>query len=299
MKKIETGAILVAVILLVAFLSTEAFAGASGKTPRGRPFLELNGQILEIEGEISTLQDQVESIQDQVATIEEKLAANEASIISLEDQSAELQAQIDANATDIVSIQAEMDALEADNADLQAQVDAGADIDGSLQAQIDFNSGLISALAQNISALNVDLQDQINNNTALIAAMEAEIEAINAILAEKQRIVSGACPEGQSIREIYADGSVVCEIDDVGGDTSIDRVEVSNFIRVQPATFVEPAVVCPAGYTVTGGAFAAWPEGTITGSLPAPNGWQLSLNNNSSSVANAIVGAICIKIVAP
>jgi vacuolar-type H+-ATPase subunit I/STV1 len=296
MKKNESLVVLIAVIMVLVMLSPVAYAG---KNPNGKPFLELQGQILEIEGEISTLQDQVDSIVVQVATIEEKIFANEQAIVSLQDQNAALQAQIDAHATDIASIQAEIAALEADNAALQAQIDANVgDID-SLQAQIATNSGLIDALTQNISEINVDLQDQIDNNLALIVAMEAEIQAINAILAEKQRIVSGSCPEGQSIRQINVDGSVVCEIDNSGAESAIESVAVGNFFVMPPSSYREVETFCPAGYTVTGGGFMAYPSGTIIGSLPDNNGWRIMIDNKTSSNAYSLINAQCIKIVAP
>ena len=102
MKRNESIVVLIACIVAIAFLSTAAYAKGEGKgkTPRGKPFIELQGQILEIEGEISTLKDQVDSITVKVETIEEKVAANTAAIIALEAENAALQARVDANATE-------------------------------------------------------------------------------------------------------------------------------------------------------------------------------------------------------
>ena len=185
------------------------------------------------------------------------------------------------------------------NAALQAQIDANDGDIEALQAEINTNGGLISALEQNVSELEVSLQDQIDNNLALIVAMQAEIQAINAILAEKQRIVSGSCPEGQSIRQINADGSVVCEIDDIGADSAIETVSVGNFFTLPPSTYQEVKTVCPAGYTVAGGGFMAYPNGTIIGSMPYNNGWRIMIDNTAAANAYSLITANCIKIVAP
>jgi len=296
MKRNQVVSIVAVICVALFFFTVQVYAGGAGKTPRGKPFIELQGQILEVEGEISTLQDQVDSIVARVDTIEEKAAANADTIASLQEQNAVLQGQLDAS---VSSIQAEIADLRAANVALQSQIDIGSvDIAGA-QAEIATNDGLISALSQSISDLSVDLQDQIINNNDLIGALESDIEVINAVLAEKERILSGGCPEGQSIRAITADGTVVCEVDDVGGSTNIERVIAGKIGFMSPSTYKEIEVQCPDGYTVTGGFFLAYPQGSIVGSLPVTNGWKVFIDNKSSIQAFTSVGANCIKIVVP
>jgi len=293
-KPITTGTIATIVCMLAICLCAQAYAGR-GTTPKGKPFIELQGQIIEVQAEVSTLQDQVDSIVATVDSIEERVLANADTIDSLMVQNATLQAQIDANATDIVSLQTQIAALEAENASLQVLIDTNADNIDDLQLQIDTNTGIISSLQQELSNY-AQLEDQIAHNAALISALESEITAINAVLAEKQRIITGSCPAGQSIQAINDDGSVVCEIDDIGGASTIDRVIVGNIAVVGPSQYQEREVLCPDGYTVTGGGFLSWPQGAVIGSVASNNGWRIMIDNTSSFSSYTLVHANCIQL---
>jgi len=259
-------------------------ASTKGANPNGKPFIELQGQIIEVEGEVSTLQDQIDAMVGQVDTIEARLAADLAAINSLETLTADLEAQIGSNAADIASLQLQVDDLEAENVDLQNQIDAYGDyVYGTLQDQIDANLALITILNQTISDLSLSLQDQITNNTDLITLLQAEINDIDAFLLLKQNLVVGTCPDGSAVKEVLTTGEVVCEsVAASGGSGTLETVQsigVSLTPNIIGLIFGAAIANCPPGYLATGAGWIGAPgSGSFNIGQVLITGDQVSVN---------------------
>ena len=294
MKKIYTYITYFSLALVISALMVNmAFAGRKGSNPNGKPFVE-------IEGEISTIQDQIDSITGKVASIEAKVVANEQAISNLQEQNLSLEAQVAANADDILSIRNQIYSLHEKNEDLEGQINDNAGNIQALQDQIDSNSALIVTLEQSLQLLEGDLQAQIDNNNTLITALEQEVSDINFLLAEKQNIVDGNCPPGQSIRQINEDGSVVCEVNDSGA-SGISITFVSQIGPVPPNGYGDVSVYCPSGFSISGGGFYKYSGMDIRSNRPQYSyssgyNWTVVAFNNAAYTQYVYCYAQCIKL---
>jgi septal ring factor EnvC (AmiA/AmiB activator) len=254
-KKMNDVIRLIGVALVSAVISESAF----GANVKGKPFVELQGQIVEVQGEVSDVQDQVESLVAQVDTIEERVVANQDAIATLEVANSNLEVLISTSSNDIASIQNTIDSLQSETTALQQQVaSTGGDVSG-LQQQIADNQALLQNLQSALAAvqngvitLETDLQAQIDSNSLAISALQYQIDDINSMLALKQNHLNGQCSEGYALRAINADGSIFC-VSISGGSLEVAYSEVLFGVNYSQHKIV--TVACNPGYVLTGGGY--------------------------------------------
>ncbi len=297
-------------LFLAASLTAMGIAGANaagnGSSPKGKPFVSINNQIVEVTGAISSLQDQIDLLVARVDTVEQRVGANEAAIASLQAQNAALQAMASQNASDIASINAAILQLQQANATLQALIAATTGTVTQLQAQLDTNSALIANLQgavllaeTSVITLGSNLQPQIDNNNALIVALQTELDQLKSLLQAKQDRINGLCPNGQAIQQVLANGSVVCESVGGGASGTLQSTYTSLYSgNISSGQYASIYATCPTGWVVSGaGHWYAYNWQVVHTYTSSNNGAYLYARNNNPYTSYISVVATCLRIV--
>ena len=97
---------------------------------------------------------------------------------------------------------------------------------GNLTVPNSFSTGQVIEAADmnaNFSAVETAIDDndsRITTNAGNISSNSTNISSNSTAISSKQDRVTGTCASGSSIRVINTNGTVTCETDDTGGDTS-------------------------------------------------------------------------------
>jgi hypothetical protein len=321
--------------LLAALLLPLPAMAATGGTPNGKPFIEIQGQIIEVQADVSSLEMRFQSLLERVTSLDLDLQgqidALKEEIIKLETIDAELQASLSQAVADIESqgndIQGLLSALSQVNVQL---VD--------LMNSTDGNSASIEALEADKAAILADIASldgalvtaisEISENRALISKVEDEVTIL---ASSKQDDITGVCPPNTSISTVNDDGSLMCGTTNASGDVltwwvlsppvSLVNTVVETFecVRVLLGLCLEYGIVttytydtasifvpCPEGYKISGGghilaAKTASPDFDVISSHPdtvvGGEGWALAFRNRirGNQVTKLLGEAVCLK----
>ena len=249
--------------LLVASTGT-AFA-ASGGSPNGKPFVEINDQLVAVQGDVDSIKDQIESLTSRVESIEEESAAVSAKLdqtIATQTALSDLVAQIEIGTTTLAS---SVSHLESESASLASQIEALGGTDTELQAQIDTNQALLISLQLALSEGLDSVVNELDQLDEMAFYLEIEQTKIQEELRLKQNLIEGTCANDEFLAAVSSDGSVVCRSPETNSP-----VEVITVHKTFPVSSCSPApnycfekVPCPNYAIPIGGYVVSVPMGDV------------------------------------
>jgi len=221
--------------MLVASIGTAL--AASGGSPNGKPFVEINGQIAEVKGLIATMEQRMESLLSRVAANELRIDGVDDAVAWLQNQNSELIQTMSDLDSGLTTIQESVAALEADSSNLRAELESYGDYLNELESKIANNQEMIDLLNLSlVEGLNV-IEERLAENELMMLELSALAEDIQGQLALKQNLISGTCFEDERLVSIEEDGSLICVKEGENPLGELRVVEVSKIIEIDTSTW--------------------------------------------------------------
>jgi uncharacterized coiled-coil protein SlyX len=304
---------ILALVLQFTMVSTAISASKEQGSTHGQPFKSLGDRIDVVNADLA---DAIAFLQQEIDDLIASQADQDILISSLQGALAQLASRILQNETDIA-------ALEIWNA-MQDQLIAALDTRlNELETRVTTNENDIAAIIlfdQALQQLIAAVQQQIVLINQMIAANAGDINTLNLQVSNlqidltnlqnelnnKQNRVLGVCPSGSSIREIFSDGTVSCEVDSISGGVGVLAATVSSGTVNIPSSLIVKRTIartatCPSTYKVSGGGHniggGSLGFGHIRRSAPSGNGWVVTAVADSVGSRSLTTTAQCLRVV--
>ena len=240
----------VGLIYLLA-TSVSALAAASGSSPKGKPFVEINGQIAEVKGQILTLDERMDNLLSRVSLYESRLAGVDDAIAWLQKHNAELALLMSDLDSGLSSVEQVVAAIEAESAIFQAELNSYGESLDELESEIALNQEMIDLLNLSlVEGLRV-IQERLDENEMMLSELFFIADEIQEQLALKQNMISGTCAENEKLISIEEDGSLICETVEASPLDGLRVAQVSKIVEIdtrdwrgQPNQWYEHSLIC-------------------------------------------------------
>lgn len=210
---------------IVALVVTPVFSNGNGSAPKGKPFVAIQGQLIEVKGEIQSVKGQIAEITASVSSISEAVQQTQTDISELQSTNELLQAQLAGLLINYENLMTQCSELVAANEALDLQLAALLETNDATQEQLDdlraqseSNTAQIEAIMGaygELALLAAEMENltvQVQANTATRIALQEEVlPELQRLSGVMNNILAGNCSDGQAVREILQDGTLVCE----------------------------------------------------------------------------------------
>ncbi|MFC1779687.1 hypothetical protein ACFLZU_05065 [Thermodesulfobacteriota bacterium] len=213
-------------VMAVVLFTTNVFAGA---TPKGKPFVEIQGQFVEVENSVFDLQAEVDALVTRVDNIEDSVFNLENAITNLENENVILGEQIDtlinAAATNSTEIQNNLALIESNEEQLAILRQDVVSNEFAIHELEHEQEGLYDLIVANADGV-LGLQSQIDDNVEVLFELQKQLDEANAAIARKADFMSASCPAGSALRDVDTNTGYYSCSTDLVSDWQFNSLEI-------------------------------------------------------------------------
>lgn len=197
-------------VCLSALTLSLVWSGAYG-LPKGRPFIELNDQIVEVRGILRTMEERFTGLLGRIEVIEHSVDRNSAAILALETESTILREVVENLTFGLETISDAQNTISLRIDALEAEIELNGDVLGILEQEIVSLNEVITLLDSDLEESTGLLSERISENELLIGILSQRQDELSEQLALKQNLTEGRCPDTEALVGLEEDGSLLCE----------------------------------------------------------------------------------------